>query len=110
MPSPCHDTNAGLVEEYWPGRAAYYGSADFPISSLPTAVGYEKDGMALDLRYSGTARGDRATLEDWHRRRRGGVFESFRSPRPLDVEEVVQRARSARYLVLLATETDYYER
>ena len=90
MPTPCHDTNAGLLEEYWSYRAAEYGTQDFPISALPTATGYEKDGMYFDVRYAGAEPRDRLLIEDWHRRRRGGLFESFRVPRPLDIEAVVR--------------------
>ena len=50
VPTPCHDTNAGLLEEYWSYRAAEYGTQDFPISALATATGYEKDGMYFDVR------------------------------------------------------------
>ena len=109
-PSPCRETNAGLVEEYWPHRAAEYGGTDFPISSLPTTPPYEKDGLYLDLRYAGADRAGQAWVEGWHRRRRGGLFESFREPRPLDLDAVVRHARGSRYLVLLAVEADYYDR
>ena len=109
MPAPCHDTNAGLLEEYWSHRAAYYGTQDFPISALPTATGYEKDGLYFDLRYAGPDRAGRPTIEDWHRRRRGSLFESFRVPRGLDVETVLRRARDSRYLVLLAIESHYFD-
>jgi hypothetical protein len=78
-PTPCHDTSVGLLEEYWSYRAAEYGTQDFPIY-LPTATGYEKDGMYFGRRYAGAERGDRAGIEDWHRRRRGGILESFRVP------------------------------
>jgi len=109
-PTPCHDTNAGLLEEYWSSRAAYYGTQNFPISSLPTATGYEKAGMYFDLRYAGAEPGERAVIEDWHRRRRGGLFESFRVPRPLDVGAVVRDGGDSRYLVLLAVDADYFDK
>jgi hypothetical protein len=110
VPSPCRRTNAGLLEEYWPGRAAYYGTTDFPISTLPTAAGgYEKNGLHVSLGYGGADRAGRATTEDWHRRRRGGVFESFRVSRPLDTAAVMRRSRGTRYLVLLAVEADYFD-
>jgi hypothetical protein len=109
VPSPCRDTNARLVEEYWPSRAAYYGP-DFPISTLPTVPDYEKDGLHLDVQYAGADRAGRAWIEDWHRRRRGGVFDSFREPHSLDTGAVLRSGRDARYLVLLAVETDYFEK
>ena len=109
-PTPCHDTNAGLLEESWSSRAAHYGTQDFPISSLPTATGYEKDRLYFDLRYAGAEPVDRGVIEDWHRRRRGGLFESFRVPRPLDVDAVVRNGRDSRYLVLLAVDADYFDK
>jgi hypothetical protein len=54
-------------------------------------------------------RSGHSSLEDWHRRRRGGLFTSFERARPLDVDGVLRQARPFDYAVALAIETDYFE-
>ena len=106
---PCHETLTSLLREYWDSRAAQYGDATFPISSLPTPSSYDRDGLELQFNYAGADPSGRSSLQDWHRRRRGGVFESYERSRPLDVAAVLARGESFAYLVALAVERDYFE-
>ncbi len=106
--TPCPETLSGNVEEYWDLRAAEYGSQRFPISSLPTTT-YERGDQYLDVRYGGADGTGRFWLEDLHRRKRGGVFESYRRQVPLDVDRVLARAEGSDYVVGIAIETDYLE-
>lgn len=109
-PLPCSETNSDLVEEYWEFRKPEYGGNDPPISILPTTGPYGRDGLYLGVGYvSDSHRSGRAVLDDWHRRRRGGLFESYEQSRPLDVDAVLARVARFDYAVALAVETDYFE-
>ena len=106
---PCPETLSGLVEEYWDFRKPEYGGNDPPISVLPTPSSYQRDGLDLHVAYVSPNRSGRSTLDDWHRRRRGGLFESFEQSRPFDVDAVFARVARFDYAVALAIETAYYE-
>jgi hypothetical protein len=106
---PCDETNSELVEEYWDFRKPEYGGNDPPISVLPTTSYYQRDGLYLDIDWVSSDRSGRSTLDDWHRRQRGGYFESFEHSRPFDVDAVLSRVGSFDYAVALAVETDYFE-
>ena len=107
---PCDPTYSGLVEEYWDFRKPEYGGNDPPISVLPTATSYQRDGLYLDVGYvSARHRSGRTVLEGWHRRQRGGLFESFERTRPFDVDTVLERIAPYDYAVALAIETDYLD-
>lgn len=106
---PCDETLTSLLREYWSFRAAEYGGESFPISSLPSLVPYERQGLFLEIDYVGADPTGRGSLERFHRRQRGGVFASYERSRPLDVPAVLARAESFAYLVALAVERDYFE-
>jgi hypothetical protein len=106
---PCDETNSGLVDEYWDFRRAEHGGQEPPISSLPTTGMYERDGAFLEVEYAGPDLAGRGSLEDWHRRRRGGLVTSYEKQHPLDVDAVLARAADLGYVIALAVEIDYFE-
>ncbi len=106
---PCDETLSGKVEEYWDLRAGEVGGGTFPISRLPSSVNYERDDLYLYVDYAGADPTGRSWIEGAHRRRRGGLFESYERTRPLAVTAVLSRAAPYDHVVVLAIESDYFE-
>ena len=107
LSSPCHETLAGMVDEYWDMRSAEVGGGAFPISRLPS-TGYTRGDLHFDVDYIAADRASAFSLENSHRRQRGGLHTSYKVARPLDVPRVLARAAKV-YVVLVAIERDYFE-
>jgi hypothetical protein len=105
----CH-SNSQYVQEYWAmRRAERVKGQPFPIWKLPTKTdGYERGEVRLFVDYASTVPRSTSALEFATLIGRSGLGVFHDDERPLAVPDVVTSGKPYPYLVVLATEIDYF--